>query len=55
MYSHVQISFFIFSSSTYAWEGGAMLAKDPQLKKLYISREDYEENGHNICFEKFDV
>ncbi|XP_063404961.1 actin-related protein 6-like [Mytilus trossulus] len=41
--------------STYAWEGGTLLAKDPQIKKMSVTREEYEENGHNICFEKFDV
>ena len=43
------------SPSVYAWEGGTMFAKDPQMKKLAVTKEDYDENGHNICFEKFDV
>jgi actin-related protein len=25
------------------------------MKKLAVTKEDYDENGHNICFEKFDV
>ncbi|KAK3098322.1 hypothetical protein FSP39_018389 [Pinctada imbricata] len=40
---------------TYAWEGGCMLAKDPSMKRLVITREEYDEHGHSICFDKFDV
>lgn len=41
--------------SIYAWEGGVALANDPQLKKIAISRDEYDEHGHNICLERFDV
>ncbi|XP_060072850.1 actin-related protein 6-like isoform X1 [Ylistrum balloti] len=40
---------------TYSWSGGAMLAQDPNFSKLCVTREDYEENGHGLCLEKFDV
>lgn len=40
---------------TYAWEGGALLSKNPEFKKLIVTKKDYDEYGHNICMEKFDV
>lgn len=40
---------------TYAWEGGVQLANDPEYKKMVVSREEYEECGHSICHERFDV
>ncbi len=47
---------FLFSSPiTYAWEGGAKLTRDPQYKRYTVSRQEYEEHGHNICMDKFDV
>ncbi|KAL5009609.1 hypothetical protein ScPMuIL_011914 [Solemya velum] len=40
---------------THAWQGGKMLAKDPKFKDMVVTREQYDEHGHAICFEKFDV
>ncbi|XP_034175521.1 actin-related protein 6 [Osmia lignaria lignaria] len=40
---------------TYAWHGGKTLSKDPILPTLLVTREDYEEEGQNLCFERFDV
>lgn len=40
---------------TYAWEGGALLSKNPEFKKLIVTKKDYEEHGHNLCMDKFDV
>ncbi|XP_054712753.1 actin-related protein 6-like [Uloborus diversus] len=40
---------------TYAWEGGAMLSKDPEFSKLIVTRKQFEENGLSYCHEKFDV
>ncbi|XP_052811955.1 actin-related protein 6-like [Mya arenaria] len=40
---------------SYAWEGGVQLANDPAFRKLAVTRAEYEEHGHNICMERFDV
>ncbi|XP_060815451.1 actin-related protein 6 [Bombus pascuorum] len=40
---------------TYAWHGGKTLSKDPIFSSLLVTREDYEEEGQNLCFERFDV
>lgn len=40
---------------TYAWEGGKLLSKDPTFSSFLVTREEYEEEGHNICFERFDT
>ncbi|KAK0132876.1 Actin-related protein 6 [Merluccius polli] len=39
----------------YAWEGGKLLADNPDYDEMVVTREEYEENGHFICEEKFDV
>ncbi|KAF4531810.1 hypothetical protein B566_EDAN014041 [Ephemera danica] len=40
----------------YAWEGGSMLSQDNALLNTKsVSKEDYEEHGHKICFETFDI
>lgn len=39
----------------YAWEGGKLLAHNPDYDEMVVMREDYEENGHCICEEKFDI
>uniref|UniRef100_A0A3B4E8B2 Actin-related protein 6 n=1 Tax=Pygocentrus nattereri TaxID=42514 RepID=A0A3B4E8B2_PYGNA len=38
----------------YAWEGGKLLAENPDFEEMVVTREDYEENGHCI-YEKFDI
>ncbi|XP_052240121.1 actin-related protein 6-like isoform X2 [Dreissena polymorpha] len=40
---------------TYAWEGGVQLANDPNFHKLVVTRAEFEEHGHNICMERFEV
>ncbi|XP_077425247.1 actin-related protein 6 isoform X2 [Vanacampus margaritifer] len=40
---------------TYAWEGGKLLANDPDYEEMVVTRDDYEENGHFICEETFDI
>ncbi|CAL7941660.1 unnamed protein product [Xylocopa violacea] len=40
---------------TYAWHGGKSLSKDSIFSSLLVTREDYEEEGQNLCFERFDV
>lgn len=39
----------------YAWEGGKLLAHSPDYDEMVVTRDDYEENGHCICEEKFDI
>ncbi|CAL8291888.1 unnamed protein product [Boreogadus saida] len=39
----------------YAWEGGKLLADNPDYDEMVVTREEYEENGHFICEEKFDI
>lgn len=48
---------FVFSCSPicYPWEGGKLLAHSPDYDEIVVTREDYEENGHFICEEKFDT
>ncbi|KAL4233379.1 Actin-related protein 6 [Mactra antiquata] len=40
---------------TYAWEGGVQLANDPEFKRMVVTREEYEETGHTVCHDRFDV
>ncbi|XP_033209864.1 actin-related protein 6 isoform X2 [Belonocnema kinseyi] len=40
---------------TYPWEGGKLLSKDPTFSSFLVSKEEYEEEGHTICFERFDT
>lgn len=40
---------------TYAWHGAKVLAKDSTFPGLLVTREEYEEQGHSICFSRFDV
>lgn len=40
---------------TYAWHGGKALSKDPVFPSLLVTREEYEEEGQSLCFERFDV
>lgn len=50
---HIYI--FFPSPITYAWSGGVQLANDPKFGSMCVTREEFEENGHAICQEKFDV
>ncbi|XP_011496887.1 PREDICTED: actin-related protein 6 isoform X2 [Ceratosolen solmsi marchali] len=40
---------------TYSWEGGKLLSKDPGYSNLIVKREEYEEEGHALCYDKFDI
>lgn len=54
--SSVKLSGFIyFSPITYAWEGGKLISENDDFEDMVVTREDYEENGHSICEEKFDI
>ena len=46
---------FTFRPITYAWEGGKLLSEDPTFSSFLVTREEYEEEGHTICFERFDT
>uniref|UniRef100_A0A672HEK4 Actin related protein 6 n=1 Tax=Salarias fasciatus TaxID=181472 RepID=A0A672HEK4_SALFA len=39
----------------YSWEGGKLLAHSPDYEEMVVTRDDYEENGHCICEDKFDI
>lgn len=40
---------------THSWEGGVCVAKQPDLKSLMVTKEEFDEYGHNICLDKFDI
>ncbi|XP_034838646.1 actin-related protein 6 [Maniola hyperantus] len=40
---------------TYAWEGGKMLFRDPDFYSFCMTREEYEEEGRALAFERFDI
>jgi actin-related protein 6 len=44
-----------FSVLSYPWRGGVSFAQTADFLSLSVSRDEYEEEGHNVCFEKFDV
>lgn len=45
----------VSSPITYAWFGGKKLSQDATFSNLLVTREDYEEEGPSLCFEKFDI
>lgn len=40
---------------TYAWEGGSLLSKHPEFYSFVVTKEEYEEEGLHICYERFDI
>ncbi|XP_038047554.1 actin-related protein 6-like [Patiria miniata] len=40
---------------THAWEGGKLLSTSKNFSSLMVTRDEYNEHGHSICWEKFDV
>lgn len=40
---------------TYSWEGGKLLSHNPDYDEMVVTRDDFEENGHCVCEEKFDI
>lgn len=43
-------------SIAYGWEGGKRLAScSTDFNKLVINKKTYEEHGHSICKEKFNI
>ncbi|KAF6722117.1 Actin-related protein 6 [Oryzias melastigma] len=54
--AHLPVSVFLPPNPVcYPWEGGKLLAHSPDYDEMVVTREEYEENGHCICEEKFDV
>ncbi|RVE72140.1 hypothetical protein OJAV_G00058900 [Oryzias javanicus] len=54
--AHLPVSVFLPSNPVcYPWEGGKLLAHSPDYDEMVVTREEYEENGHCICEEKFDI
>lgn len=53
-YSLLNIS-LVCSPICYPWEGGKLLAENPDFEEMVVTRDDYEENGHYVCEEKFDI
>ncbi|XP_071500299.1 actin-related protein 6-like [Diadema antillarum] len=43
------------SPVTYAWEGGKIMTESKEFAKLIVTKKQYDEEGQNICFDKFDV
>lgn len=40
---------------TYAWEGGRALFRDPDFYSFCVTKEEYEEEGKALTFERFDI
>ncbi|XP_008309590.1 actin-related protein 6 [Cynoglossus semilaevis] len=54
--THLIVSVLLPSNPLcYPWDGGKLLAHNPDYDEMVVTREDYEENGHCICEEKFDI
>lgn len=40
---------------TYAWEGGKCMFSDPEFYSFCVTKEEYEEEGKALTFERFDI
>ncbi|VVD02972.1 unnamed protein product [Leptidea sinapis] len=40
---------------TYPWEGGKLLFRDPEFYSFCMTKEEYEEEGKALAFERFDI
>jgi actin-related protein 6 len=40
---------------TCAWEGGSRLTTQENFKSLCVTKQEYQEHGHNICAKRFSV
>lgn len=49
---NVQLAENVFD---YAWKGGSALANSSEFDQIVVSKKLYEEHGHNICKEKFNI
>ncbi|MEQ2244735.1 Actin- protein 6, partial [Ilyodon furcidens] len=54
--AHLPVSVFLPENPVcYSWEGGKLLAQSPDYDEMVVMREDYEENGHIVSEERFDI
>ncbi|CAL1591942.1 unnamed protein product [Knipowitschia caucasica] len=54
--AHLPVSILLPDNPiTYSWEGGKLLAQNPDYEEMVVTRDDFEENGHCVCEEKFDI
>uniref|UniRef100_A0A3Q3AGE7 Actin related protein 6 n=1 Tax=Kryptolebias marmoratus TaxID=37003 RepID=A0A3Q3AGE7_KRYMA len=54
--AHLPVSVLLPANPVcYSWEGGKLLAHTPDYDEMVVTREDYEENGHLVCEDKFDI
>lgn len=40
---------------TYAWEGGKQIFRDPDFYSFCVTKEEYDEEGKSLAFERFDI
>lgn len=40
---------------SYSWCGGALLSRDPDFYSLCVTREEYDEEGKALAYERFDI
>ncbi|KAK2186743.1 hypothetical protein NP493_190g02000 [Ridgeia piscesae] len=43
------------NAQTCAWQGGQQLCKDNTYSSLCVTKQEYDEHGHSICGDKFDI
>lgn len=54
--AHLPVSILLPENPiTYSWEGGKLLAHNPDYDEMVVTRDDFEENGHCVCEDKFDI
>ena len=42
-------------AQTYAWFGGKHLSNNADFDDLVVSKKAYDEQGHSICKQKFNI
>lgn len=45
---------FFFSPITFAWKGAKSIVQDPHFKELVVTKQEYEEHGSKITYERFN-
>lgn len=40
---------------THAWEGGKKIFRDPDFYSFCMTKEEYEEEGKSLAFDRFDI
>jgi len=49
------LNVFSASESQYAWYGGQLLAESGEYNNIVVTRKAYEEYGHDLCKQKFNI